>query len=163
MLYLIDADVLIRAKNEYYEFDRVPEYWDWLAYQGEIGLMKLPVEIYEEIAIGKDELAEWAKSNKAEIILDEDVDVELLQRVIAEGYAPDLTDIQIESLGRDPFLIAYALASPKDRTIVTREVRTNQIRQNRKIPTVCDDFGLISCDPFAFGRALDFKTNWKRP
>lgn len=30
MLYLLDANVLIAAKNSYYAFDRVPEFWEWL-------------------------------------------------------------------------------------------------------------------------------------
>ena len=30
-------------------------------------------------------------------------------RLTEEGYAPDLTDVEIEEIGRDPFLIAYAL------------------------------------------------------
>jgi len=163
LLYLLDADVLIRAKNEYYEFDRVPEYWDWLSYQSAASNMKLALEIWEEITQGKDELADWAKNYKEELVLQEDVDVDLVQRVINEGYAPDLTDIQVEKLGRDPFLIAYGLASPADRMIVTREVRSNKQRQNRKVPNVCDDLGVMSCDPFKFGRDLDFRTNWKRP
>lgn len=163
MLYLIDADVLIRAKNEYYEFSRVPEYWEWLAYQGEIGRMKLPVEIYEEITRGKDELADWSKSHKTDIVLNEEVNIKLLQKVVAEGYAPDLTDTEVETMGSDPFLIAYALFDPENRIVVTREVRNNQVRQNRKVPNVCDNFEIVSIDPFDFGRRLDFRTNWKRP
>ena len=106
MLYLLDANVLITAKNLYYEFGRVDEYWEWLAFQGMQGTRQIPVEIFEEITVGKDELATWAKDNRTELILDEEVDIALVQRVTAEGYAPDLTDIELEVIGRDPFLIA---------------------------------------------------------
>lgn len=61
MLYLLDANVLITAKNQYYEFGRVDQYWEWLAFQGEQGHVKIPIEIYEEITVGKDDLAAWAK------------------------------------------------------------------------------------------------------
>ena len=30
MLFLLDSDTLIQAKNEYYGFDLCPGFWDWL-------------------------------------------------------------------------------------------------------------------------------------
>ncbi|MEJ1354792.1 MAG: DUF4411 family protein, partial [Candidatus Sedimenticola sp. (ex Thyasira tokunagai)] len=47
MIFLLDANVLINAKNFYYPIDRVPEFWDWLVHQGETGNIKVPVEIYQ--------------------------------------------------------------------------------------------------------------------
>jgi len=35
MLYLLDANILITAKNLYYEFGRVDQYWEWLSFQAE--------------------------------------------------------------------------------------------------------------------------------
>lgn len=163
MLYLLDANVLIAAKNLYYEFGRVDQYWEWLAFQAEQGRVKIPVEIYEEITVGKDDLAAWAKANREALLLEEEVGIDLVQHVTAAGYAPDLTDIEVEAVGRDPFLIAYALVDIENRTVVTGEVRSNKQRQNRPIPSVCDTLGVKSCDQFAFGRSLDFRTNWKRP
>lgn len=163
MLYLLDANVLIAAKNLYYEFGRVDQYWEWMVFRAEQGDAKIPVEIYEEITVGKDQLSAWAKENKDALLLEEDVDVGLVQRVIGEGYAPDLTDIELEAIGRDPFLIAYALADIDNRVVVTGEVRSRKIRQNRPIPSVCDEFGVRSCDQWQFGRELDFRTDWKRP
>ena len=159
MLYLLDANVLIRAKNQYYEFGRVDQYWRWLVSQAERGAAKIPVEIYGEITVGNDELAAWAKQNKAALVLDEEVNVDLLQRVITKGYAPDLSDSEIGEMGRDPFLIAYALADAGNRTVVTGEPRSKKIRQNRPIPSICDDLGIKSCDPWQFARALDFRAS----
>lgn len=163
MLYLLDANVLITAKNLYYEFGRVDQYWEWLAFQAERGKVKIPLEIYEEVTVGKDELATWARANKDALLLEEEVNIALVQHVTMNGYARDLTDIELEAVGRDPFLIAYALVDAESRVVVTGEVRSNKQRQNRPIPSVCDTLGVQSCDQFAFGRALDFRTNWKRP
>ena len=159
MLYLLDANVLITSKNLYYEFGRVNQYWDWLAFQAEQGYVKIPLEIYEEITAGKDELRKWARKNKEFLVLEEVVDITLVQRVIMEGYAPDLSDIELEAVGRDPFLIAYALADIGNRIVVTGEVRSGKRRQNRSIPSVCDDFSIMSCDQWKFGRDLDFRTD----
>ena len=168
MLYLLDANVLITANNLYYPIDRVPEYWEWLAYMGSLGHVKMPFEIFEEVKDGpddeeKDLLFAWVQddANKKALLLDEKVDPVLVQKVIAEGYAPDLTDDEIEQIGRDPFLIAYGLAA-KERYVVTVESSApKKQRQNRKVPDVCKGVGANYCNPFEFNRALGFRTQWK--
>lgn len=73
----------------------------------------------------------------------EDVDIALVRRVTEEGYAVDLTDIEIEEIGRDPFLTAYALADPENRVIVTTErTKPRAQRKNRKVPDVCAQIGI---------------------
>ncbi|MBI3897102.1 MAG: DUF4411 family protein [Gammaproteobacteria bacterium] len=168
MLYLLDANVLITANNLYYPVKAVPEFWAWLAHQGTTNDLKMPIETFEEVKDGgknieKDLLFAWVNANKAAILLDEEASAELVRRVVEEGYAPDLTDDEVEQIGRDPFLIAYALASPGDRCIVTTEVSSpRKQRQNRRIPDVCAGLGITCCDTFAMLRALDFSTNWRK-
>ena len=106
----------------------------------------------------------WAESAdvKEAIILEEDAEVALVSRVINQGYAPDLTDGDTEKIGRDPFLIAYALASPGDRCIVTTDVsRPRRQRANRHVPDVSSDLGLRCCNTFQFVREQNFFTGWK--
>lgn len=167
MLYLLDASVLITAHSHYYPIDAVPEYWEWLVHIGHQGQVKMPFEIYEEVKEGpdgeKDLLFAWLQQEETRnaLLLPDTVAPVLVQQVIVKGYAPDLTDDQIEQIGRDPFLIAYALAS-QDRCVVTVETsEPKKQRQNRKIPDVCKTMGVASCNPFEFTRALSFRTNWK--
>lgn len=166
MLYLFDANVLITASNTYYPIDQVPEFWEWLHYQGHSGNIKLPLEIMEEILAGKkndDLLLEWIKDaeHKAALLLDEAVDGDMVNSVVEAGYADDLTDDQLEEIGRDPFLVAYALSGNK-RCVVTTEVSApSKKRQNRKLPDVCMTFGVAWCNPFKVNRELGFKTGWK--
>ena len=163
MLYLIDASVLITAQNTYYPLDSVPEYWGWLCHVCTEGHTKVPLETYDEIKDGGDDLAAWIKEdgNKAALLLDEQADQAVVTRVISEGYAPDLDDVEMEQLGRDPFLIAYAITDPAQRCVVTTEVsKPTRQRANRHIPDVCDSLGVRCVDAFQFARALTFKTNW---
>lgn len=163
VLYLLDANVLITAKNSYYAFDRVPEFWDWLAHVANHGSAKLPVEIYEEIKDGNDALAVRVRdrANKDALVLDEEVDPAVVARVVDQGYAGDLTDIEVEKIGRDPFLIAYAI-SGQGRCVVTTEVsKPTAVRANRRIPDVCMGFGIACIDTFAFLKALNFMTAWR--
>jgi hypothetical protein len=121
LLYLLDANVLIDANRDYYPLERVPEFWEWLENAGGNGHAKIPIEVYEEIRDGKDDLANWAKQDyiSTAILFQEDVDVSLVSYATNQGYASDLTDDEVEKIGRDPFLIAYALKDSAGRCIVT--------------------------------------------
>jgi hypothetical protein len=41
-LYLLDANILIRAHEDYYPVDRIPPFWSWLIEMGEKGVIKMP-------------------------------------------------------------------------------------------------------------------------
>ncbi len=164
MLYLLDANTLIDANRDCYRIGKVDEYWDWLIHCGGQGQVKIPLEVYEELKAGRDDLSAWAKQSETETAMRfaEEADINLVRRVIEEGYAPDLTDIEIEEIGGDPFLIAYGLVDPKKRKIVTTEhSKPSARRKNRKVPDVCRQFGVMAVSAFQFGRELDFRTDWQ--
>ena len=52
----------------------------------------------------------------------EDVGIALAQQALNEGYAPDLTDAEVQKLGRDPVLIAYVLCDISNRSVTIAEV-----------------------------------------
>lgn len=162
-MFLLDANVLIDSNRDYYPLGAVPEFWSWLSHMGNQGVVKIPREVYEEIQAGDDVLATWARNseNKTALLFEEDVDVQLVQTVTQNGYAFDLTDIEIETLGRDPFLIAYALKDNAHRTLVTNEVsKPNRERANRHIPDVCNGLSVSCINTFQFIKELGFSTNW---
>jgi hypothetical protein len=158
-LYLLDANVLIRANGDYYPIDRIEPFWIWLLEMAEADLIKIPEEIYDEVAESKDLLGQWLRRPevKAAIILDERTDIAFVQKVIAKGYAPDLTDVEIVKVGADPFLVAATKGS-SDRIVVTREVaRPNAQRANRKVPDVCATFNVQCITDFHLWRLLNFR------
>jgi hypothetical protein len=165
VLHLFDANVLITASNTYYPLDRIPEFWEWVRYQAVNGMVKLPVEILDEVLAGSkndDPLLDWIKAHKDVLRLDEAVNPGFVQRVVANGYAPDLTDDELIEIGQDPFLIGYALVDPAERCVVTVEVSApSKQRQNRRIPDVCTAVGVTCQNPFQAYRALGFSTGWK--
>lgn len=169
MLYLFDANVFITAHSLYYPVNSVPEFWSWLAHKGTGNELKVPLEIFEEIKDGgtdeeKDLLFGWITEPevKSAILLDEEIDPELVNRVLNDGYATDLKDDEIEQIGRDPFLVAYALVNPAERCVVTTEVsKPKRLRHKRHLPDVCKSLGVQCCDTFAMLKALKFSTGWK--
>ena len=166
MLYILDANVLIDANRDYYPIQRVPEFWDWMFEMGSHELIKVPEEIYEEIVTPPsrrpDELAEWLKVHKDTMVLDDQVSQVLVARVVEQGYAQDLTDEEIEKVGRDPFLVAYALADIPARCVVTTEIsKPCRIRANRRLPDVCRSLEVSCIHTFELIRNLNFYTGWR--
>lgn len=150
--------------------DRVPEFWEWLSFQGNEGSIKIPIEIYEEFSDtkdsdgNKDDLAVWSEQNsiRESLLLDEEADQKLVSRVTYEGYMETPTDDEILKVGRDPFLISYALRDISNRCIVTSEVSSpSKKRANRRIPDVCKTFNIKCINSFQMIRELDFSTAWR--
>ncbi|HYU14018.1 MAG TPA: DUF4411 family protein [Stellaceae bacterium] len=157
-LYLLDANVLIRAHADYYPMDRIPAFWSWLLSMATADVIKMPLEIYHEVTASADMLGTWLKRSnvKNAIILEETTNGSRVRRIIVEGYAPDLNDVELEEIGRDPFLVAAALGGP-DRVVVTREASgPSKKRANRKLPDVCAQFSVPVINDFALYRALNF-------
>ena len=151
-MYLLDANVLITAHNNYYAIDQVPEYLGWLVDQAGRSSIKMPIEIIEEVKAGHKEEVKNGKTQK-----------ELLYDWIEKHDQEILLDEQVDSLGRDPFLIAYAMADSEQRCVVTTEVsKPSRTRHNRKIPDVCKSLDVQCESPFFVNRKLGFHTGWRQ-
>ena len=160
MLYLLDANVLIDAAHGFFQLDRVPQFWDWLVGEGETGRIAVPREIWEEFKDGNDLLGRWARSDpvKSHLLFGEESEAAIVGRVVNTGYGSDLTDAEVIELGRDPFLIAYAVKAAADRCVVTTErSKPSKKRGRRHIPDVCRDLGVPCLDTVGLINALDFR------
>ena len=150
MLYLLDADTIITGDRDPYPLRRFPIFWEWLLQMGSDGIVKIPLEQYEEITKGRGVIVDWCKTAEAKgtLVLAEEALPASVARITVEGYAADLTEDEVEQIGRDPFLIAYGLVSKLERTVVTFEnSKPTRQRANKKIPDVCAAFaiGRASC------------------
>jgi hypothetical protein len=164
LLYLLDADTLIRSDREAYPMGRFPVLWDWLLFQGGERRVKIPVEQYEEIVAGRGDLVDWLRVERHRelLVLEDDVDMATVQQVLREGYAPDLDEVEIDRIGGDPFLVAHGMAVPGGRTVVSFEVSApSKQRAKRKVPDVCAQFGVPCVNVFEMIKSLDFSMDWR--
>jgi hypothetical protein len=155
-LYLIDANVLIRAHEDYYPVDRIPAYWAWLLNMAAADVIKMPRVIFDEVKPSPGPFLTWLKQPgvKEALVLNEPTTG--VQHIINNGYAPDLNDVELMRFGKDPFLIAAARAAP-DRVVVTKEwSKPSMTRARRKIPDVCATFGIPSMIDFKMYSILNF-------
>jgi hypothetical protein len=157
-LYLIDANVLIQAHEDYYPVDRIPQFWTWLLEMADKNIVKVPRVIFDEVTPPPGPLADWVKQKEVRdlMILGEPIARARVTYILEHGYGPELNDVEIEKIAKDPFLVAAAMAAP-DRVVVTREVsKPKRQRANRKVPDICDRFDVPVITDFQLYRILKF-------
>ena len=137
MVYLLDANIFIQAKNLHYGFDFCPAFWDWIIEQNGKGRVGSIEKIGDELEAGQDELAEWAKARGDGFFLKPDEALLESMRVLSDWvrsqrYQPVAVNTFFQVA--DYYLIAHAHAHKC--TVVTHEVASNGIGKV-KIPNAC--------------------------
>lgn len=151
-MYVLDANVFIQAKNDYYAPEIVPGFWYWLlkaAVQKRICSIK---NVYQELLDYKDELTEWTKKN-SQIFVDIDEETSSFHRRILPWVEQNYEKSGVNRFadGADPWLVAYAGAHGL--TLVTQEKARQKSRTKVKIPDVCDHFKVKYCNTFEMLKA----------
>lgn len=153
MIYLLDANTLIEAKNRYYGMSICPGYWAWVLRSHGQGVLASIESVGDELRRGNDELAQWAKHNKALFLPVSDESTQTAFAQVAEHVASQSHTMKPGALdeflsGADPWLIAKAMTRT-DSVVVTHEQFNQQMRRKYSIPNVCQHFGLQWMDTFA--------------
>lgn len=164
MAYVVDANTLIQAKNEYYAFDICPGFWEWLDLANAAGDVTSIEQIADELRKGKDELADWADARRGAFFLPLDPaaydDMETVTSWVQhQDFRDDAKRVFFASA--DPFLIAYAHAHGL--TIASHEVHVEGQKSKVKIPTVCQALGVPCVRTFAMLRELDARFVLRQP
>ena len=143
MAYLLDTNIFIQAKNDYYGFDLCPGFWAWLEQQNEAGKVFSIGPVQAELIAGKDELAVWAKTKGNKFFLPFDQDASLAMNEVSQWVqGADYREAAQRAFlsVADSLLVAYAKAHTH--TVVTHEVfNPAQLSKKKiKIPAVCHAF-----------------------
>ncbi|MCH9736961.1 MAG: DUF4411 family protein [Actinomycetia bacterium] len=161
-MYLVDANILIDAKNRYYAFDIAPGFWDWLVGAHAAGHVCSIDAIRTELVAGSDELAQWANVNRAFFLpIDEAATAHfaaLTSWATSQLYTPAAL-AGFTGGAADFLLVAYARAH--DHVVITHE-QPNPGRRNRvMIPDACAAMGVTCLGPFEMmrrnGATLDLR------
>lgn len=159
--YIIDANVLISAKNQHYGFDFCPGFWHWLEAKKILRQVLSVASVYDELSNGTkvDELRVWAGRNR-DFFYDPDSVVMSIYAEVVQ-HASDLQRASDVERGRflsgaDPFLIATAKAT--NSVVVTYEKPANDVNAKKiKIPDICKSFNVDCVQPVAMLRELEAK------
>jgi Domain of unknown function (DUF4411) len=143
--YWLDANVLIQAANDAYQFDVVPGFWEFLEEQIGNGQLCMPKEVERELSGRDDEVYGWVRRQPDRFIVEQDEAVQANYTAIADwvNNGPFRPEHKRGFLQKaDGWLIAHARTA--NGAVVTRELRAGEGALQVKIPNVCDQFGVES-------------------
>lgn len=153
----LDADVFIQAKNGPYKFKRIPQFWEFLSEQFELGTIRCPKIVYDEISEGTDDLARWfveRVENGACIPAGESVQdhYRRISDYVYQKYTPHQAGAFLK--GGDGWVIAHALDS---RGMVVTQESDRSKKSKVKVPTICKGPFKAPClDIYQMLELLDF-------
>lgn len=154
MPYLLDANVLIAAKNLYYGFDFCPAFWDWVIRENRAGRVFSVSRVLNEITGGDDDPAEWVRQLDSGFFLPPDASTADSFTAVAQWvdqaqpYTPAAKNTFLQIA--DYYLVAQAHALRY--TVVTQE-RPENSRNRVKIPNVCLALNIPYLNTFEMPRA----------
>lgn len=150
MIYILDANTFIEAKNRYYQMKVCPGYWDWLLVRCGFNDLCSIDRIAHELSKGKDDLSAWAAAHPELFHATTDAGTQGHFGTVA-NHVTSLTDLKAGAIpdflsGADPWLIARAMHTGA--TVVTHEVFEPAIRRKVSIPNVCAYFNVPYMNTF---------------
>lgn len=148
MVYLLDANVFIQAKNLHYGFDFCPAFWDCIIEQDAKGRVKSIEKIGDELDAGQDDLATWAKARGDGFFMKPDQDLLKSMSTVStwikgQDYQPAAVNTFFQVA--DYYLVAHALAHTC--TVVTHEIVSKSVAKV-KIPNVCIGMNVKCMTPY---------------
>jgi hypothetical protein len=165
--YLLDTNIFIQAKNEYYSFAVCPGFWEALPWLHERRLIWSIDRVKDEIEEGKDDLADWVADTAPETLFSATSGTEV-QRSFSEVMAWVQGNRQFTQAAKagfaavaDGWLIAYART--KGLVVVTQETYEAELRKRVKIPNVCEQFNVQYVNTFRMLEDLKTQFTWAPP
>ncbi len=144
--YVFDTNIFINLQRRQ-PIDLYPTVWNKIGELMSQGIIISSQEVFDEIAIGGDDLEKWAKVRK-ECFLPSDISVQQKVRDILKNHR-GLIEGGTKKNSADPFVVA--LAQDKQYKVVTEETRTRNAN-SPKIPDVCDAYSIECLNFVSFAR-----------
>ena len=157
--FVLDTNVFVSAKNDYYAFDICPSFWDKLIDAFQNGDIVSIDRVYDEILQRNDELTDWARNEASAMF------VPSTDQAVATAYSQMLNWVQQNDFtpaakaefldAADGWLAAYA--SVHNATVVTLETFDANIKRRVKLPNVCRQFDVEFINTFEMLRRLGIR------
>lgn len=157
-MYLLDANVLIEAKNRYYAFDIAPGFWKWLERAHALGEVCSIEAVRDELIGGADELSDWAKTNGSFFQAIDSATVACFPALSTWAASRPFTQAALaEFAGNQADFQLVAHARGHNLVLVTHESSDLNSRKRVKIPDACAAIGATCMNPFEMMRITGVK------
>lgn len=160
-VYVLDSNFFIQAHRVHYPIDVATGFWNkvgHLAKEGSvISIDKVQNELYDK----NDALEDWCRNNLPEDFFKDTFGLMATYSQVTawaisrnHHYLPNALKEFLDADEADAFLVAYCLADPANKYVVTQEV-SEPNRQNKvKIPDVCIALNVAYVNTIAMFRQL---------
>lgn len=148
MAWLLDTNVLVNAKRDYYGFEFCPGFWDWLDVAWAAGQVASVEAVYDELVDYGDQLSDWARDRRSFFRAPGAAEVSAIATVNSWAVASGdytLAAKQEFAAAADSVLIAHALSG--GHTVVTHEQPSNAIKRI-PIPNAASALGVHYASPW---------------
>lgn len=157
-MYLVDANVLIEAKNRYYAFDIAPGFWEWLEGAHAAGEVCSIEAVKTELVGRADDLSAWAKRNGSFFQSIDQATTAHFPALSAWAASRTFTPAALaEFAGNQADYQLVAHARGHNLVLVTHERPDPNSRKRVKIPDACAAIGATCMDPFEMMRRTGAK------
>ncbi len=144
-VYVVDSNFFIQAHRVNYPLDVAFSFWNKVKKLAEEGKIISIDKVKNEIFNKNDALEEWCKSNLPEDffkdstqVMDSYSQVSTWAISKSDHYMQNALNEFLDADEADAFIVAYALADPDNRIIVTQEISEPNRKNKVKIPDACD-------------------------
>jgi len=149
MIYLIDSNCFIEAKNVSNPLDVAISFWNKIKELAVAGKIHSIDKVKGELTSINDELSKWVKDNIPDKFFLSTTDTQVLSKYSEtilwannSGFRPNAVAEYSQSVKADAFLVAYAATNPSQIRIVTHEISGNGSIKKVKIPDACKPNGI---------------------
>lgn len=160
-VYVLDSNFFIEAHRSHYPIDVAAGFWNkvrQLAEEGKIiSIDKVKNELYDK----NDALEEWCRNNLPEVFFKDTTAVMAeYGKVTAwamsrrDHYLPNALNEFLDADEADAFLVAYCLADPTKKIVVTQEVSEPKRQNKVKIPDACIALNVLFVNTIEMFRQL---------
>lgn len=137
--YCFDTCAFVDSWHRYYSPKVFSALWDNLVECIEKDEIIIPKEVYKEVMVGKDEIANWLKKSKKCIYPYSTEQFKTVTKILSKYPQVSQYHKPTRPNHADPFVVA--LAHETESTVVTWEV-PNGSSSNPSVPTLCKEFGI---------------------
>lgn len=162
--YVLDSNFFIQAHRMHYPFDVFPSFWNTVLDLARAGTIISIDKVKNEILRNKDELAACIENNiEPEFFKSTDVVIAEYAHVVswassrASHYKPAALNEFLHVDEADAWLVAYSLANPAKRILITQETSQPEARRQVKIPEACAAVGTSFMNTVNMFRCLEVR------
>lgn len=155
--FWLDSNSLITARDTGYGFDIAPGFWKLLEAKAAEGTIRSPIMVYDELQDVSDDLATWARTQKAILFVEPDQAVQQALTNVADYVQANFDAKWAKPFmdGADPWLIAHAATGGG--RIVTFEAPVGVNSHKVKIPDIAQVFGVTCVNTWTMARELGLR------